>query len=112
MGKTYQPFYLRLKSLMNGDGPLHNKVGQQVLADEVGVSRQCIAQYCNGITLPNVDVLCMMADFFGVSVDYLVGREPRNPETIEAFNREYRETIKMEFQKDISNCINRIGGQV
>ena len=48
-------------------------LSQQKIADNVGVSRQAISQYCDGSTIPNADKLMKIAQFFGVSADYLLG---------------------------------------
>ncbi len=48
--------------------------GQQ-LADKIGVSRDCIVQWENDETRqPALDKLILLADTFGVSLDYLLGR--------------------------------------
>jgi transcriptional regulator with XRE-family HTH domain len=48
-------------------------LSQQSLADKLGVSQQSIYKYENQITEPNIDMLKIIADFFDVSVDYLIG---------------------------------------
>lgn len=40
----------------------------------LGISQQAYATYENGVANPPVDVLNKIAEFFGVSVDYLLGR--------------------------------------
>lgn len=44
------------------------------LKDYLGVSAQAINQYRLGISRPSLENLCKIADFYGVSVDYLLGR--------------------------------------
>lgn len=65
-----QVFYERLKELM-----LEKGLNNSQLAEKTGIPRTTI----NGWTLkqnkPQADVLCVLADFFKVSVDYLLGRE-------------------------------------
>jgi transcriptional regulator with XRE-family HTH domain len=51
---------------------------QRQLAENIGVFRSRIFDYENGHLLPPVSVLCKMADFFSVSVDFLLGRQPPN----------------------------------
>lgn len=48
-------------------------LSQQALADKVGISQQSVYKYENQITEPNIDTLKNIADFFDVSIDYLVG---------------------------------------
>lgn len=70
----HKPFAKRLRELLDGvNSPLERKVNQKELADNIGVTRQVISQYCNGITSPNVDTLRSISEFFHVSSDYLIG---------------------------------------
>ena len=50
-----------------------NRVSQQALAEAVGASQQTINQYENSKTEPDIFMLTKIADFFDVSVDYLIG---------------------------------------
>lgn len=47
---------------------------QQLLADHVGVKRQTVAQWKDGITTPDIESLSKIADYFKVNTDYLLGR--------------------------------------
>ncbi len=49
-------------------------VSQQKIADVVMVSQQSINKYENHNVEPDIETLIKIADFFDVSVDYLVGR--------------------------------------
>lgn len=51
-----------------------NKISSQKLADTIGISRPAISQFENAANAPSVDTLCALADYFDVSIDYLVGR--------------------------------------
>ena len=44
------------------------------VAKAIGVSTVAVGQYYNGDTLPSIDKLIKIADFFEVSTDYLLGR--------------------------------------
>ena len=44
------------------------------MAEILGVSTQTIANYENGHRAPNFDTLLKIADYFNVTVDYLIGR--------------------------------------
>jgi len=50
------------------------KLTQQDLAEIIGVDRVTLARYESGARLPSLEVLIKLADFFEVSVDYLLGR--------------------------------------
>lgn len=57
-----------LRSLRTARG-----LSQQALAKKLGVSQQSIHKYENHITEPDFHMLKSMADFFDVSIDYLIG---------------------------------------
>lgn len=67
MGKE-SIFAQRLTKLMENGG-----VTQQKLAAAIGTTRQAVAQYADGLVLPNIEKLYKMAKFFNVSADYLLG---------------------------------------
>ena len=50
------------------------KLTQKQLAIEIGASERGIQQYELGERKPAFDVLIALADYFNVSLDYLVGR--------------------------------------
>lgn len=50
------------------------KVSQKALGELLGITDRNIRFYENGSHRPDFDGLLMLADYFGVSVDYLVGR--------------------------------------
>ena len=47
---------------------------QQELANILEVSREAVSMWEIGLRQPNLDTLQKLADFFGCSVDYLLGR--------------------------------------
>lgn len=51
------------------------KLTQQALSDKLQITRANLSRYEAGINIPPLDVLCKYADFFGVTLDYLAGRE-------------------------------------
>ena len=59
----------RLRELMQLDN-----VSQKQLAEALGITRQSISQYCDGSSQPALNKLVSIADYFGVSIDYLLGR--------------------------------------
>jgi len=69
------PFPKRLRVLME-----EKNLKQKDLAIEVGVARQSISQYMDGSVQPVASKLSKIADVFGVTTDYLMGRtDARNP---------------------------------
>lgn len=51
------------------------KITQEGLSNKIGVSRSALSQYELGSRQPDYDIIKRMADFFGVSTDYLLGRD-------------------------------------
>ncbi len=60
----------RLKELREEMG-----LSKEQLAKESGISRPSISLYEAGKRVPSIDAAAALADFFKVSVDYLIGRE-------------------------------------
>jgi transcriptional regulator with XRE-family HTH domain len=50
-------------------------ITQEQLAEKMGVSKSTISQWESNTNEPNVDALIKLADLFGVTVDYLIGRD-------------------------------------
>ena len=51
------------------------KVSQRVVAQQLGYGYTAVANYESGRNEPSIDDLIKIADYFGVSMDLLVGRE-------------------------------------
>ncbi len=49
-------------------------VSQQALASAIGISQQSVNKYENHSVEPDITTLISIADYFNVTVDYLVGR--------------------------------------
>lgn len=60
---------IRLKKLR-----FHNNCSQADVATAIGCTMQAISNYESGKRTPGVPELIALADFFEVSIDYLVGR--------------------------------------
>lgn len=52
---------------------LEKGLGQAELAQELGLSKGIISLWENGLREPNMSSLIVIAKFFNVSIDYLVG---------------------------------------
>lgn len=48
------------------------------VAMKTGIDQKTLSNYETGKTLPDADSLIKLADFYGVSIDYLVGRTDIN----------------------------------
>lgn len=53
---------------------------QQQLAEILGIDRSNYANYERGKRIPPIDKIEKIADFFNVSIDYLMGREELTPD--------------------------------
>lgn len=63
-------FAKRLRELIETKGIKHGDLADK---DVLNVSRQAIGQYCNGTALPPADKIVILAQYFNVSADYLLG---------------------------------------
>ena len=52
-------------------------INQVELAKILCVTKQCVSNWEIDNVVPSIDMLCKIADFFGVSTDYLLGRNER-----------------------------------
>lgn len=52
---------------------LEKGLSQQKLADILNISQQSIYKYENNISEPDIAMLITIANYFGTSIDYLVG---------------------------------------
>lgn len=104
-------FHTNLKLLRN-----EKDLSQQELADKLKISKSSINMYERGERQPNFETLELIADFFNVDIDYLLGRTYKttkiiNPHTIAAhfdgdeYTKEELEEIKKfaEFVKTKRN---------
>lgn len=56
---------------------LEKNMNQEQLAEQLHVTRQAVSNWENGKTQPDIETLMQIAEFFGVSVEYLIyGKEP------------------------------------
>ncbi len=59
-----------------------NNLSQEELAEKIGVSRQAISKWESGTSLPEIEKLISLSEYFNVSIDYLV-KEQAEDEQIE-----------------------------
>lgn len=70
MSKVIEEFAKRLNELRK-----ENNLSLRKLASEIGVSDNAIRRWEMKLRIPNIEVLVLLANYFGVSTDYLVGLE-------------------------------------
>jgi len=64
---------MNLKEIRN-----KTKLTQNDLALKLNIARSTYNGYEQGISEPNIETLCKLADYYDVSLDYLVGRQYKN----------------------------------
>ena len=52
------------------------KLTRKAVADGIEIAERSYQRYENAEREPTASVLCKLADFYGVSADYLLGRVP------------------------------------
>lgn len=76
---------------------LKKKLLQKDVADYLGVNRTTYVKYETGASQPDNDTLSRLADFFGVSVDYLLGRTHEKADT--DFEKKFDNIFRIEKKK-------------
>lgn len=50
-------------------------VSQEIVAEACEISRVALTRYENGTRMPRAQIASRLADYYGVTVDYILGRE-------------------------------------
>lgn len=86
-----------------------NNIKPNPLAEKIGVSSGVITKWKNG-SIPNVEALLKISDYFNVSIDYLLGRSKLQDSSDPIDNTEVWSTYtqlstkdKLEVQLEILN---------
>lgn len=56
---------------------LERRLTQAELQKQTGIEQALLSKYENGQRVPTTQALIALADFYGVSIDYLLGRTDR-----------------------------------
>lgn len=70
-------------------------LSQVELANELGVSKQCVSNWENDNILPSVEMLVKIAKFFGVSTDALLGIEDLKTVSVDGLDDVQIDHIKL-----------------
>lgn len=70
-------------------------VTQAQVSEKTGISDKMLSKYETGITVPDIDVLVRLADYYGVSIDYLVTGIEKDSQSF------MEETAKMTFNEAV-----------
>ncbi len=84
--RYYDVFPTTLRGLLEKHPKDGHTTTYKALGEAVGVRQQTISQYACGQTQPTADVVLRIAQFFGVSVDYLLTG-------VSSFNKDYCEEL-------------------
>lgn len=82
-------FHARLKELREKAG-----YSQYSFADEMGIAQSTVGGWESGKREPNFEMTQKIADFFGVTVDYLLGRDEAGAEKSAGLNDELNEYLE------------------
>lgn len=52
-------------------------ITQEMLASEMGVSLSAVSKWENGVSMPDIMMLCALADYFQVTADEMLGRQQK-----------------------------------
>ena len=94
-------FRLRLKELRENMG-----LSQYAFADRFGVAQSTVGSWEAGKREPNFDTMQRIADFFGVSVDYLLGREPALSKNTNSLNARDEKDIQKRLKAALGELEN------
>lgn len=87
-------------------------ITQLDVATAIGVSSQVLSRYERGEREPDYKTLCKLADFFGVTVDELLGRTPQLFDDARVDRPEIMELYELMTPQQQSNLINYARGML
>ena len=76
---------------------------QSELAEAIGIGQRSLSNYETGKTNPDSEVILLLADYFGVSCDYLLGRTKAVGDTRIIGELERVEQMIQKIKKEFSN---------
>lgn len=65
----HEKFRERVKALR-----VESNDSMESLGHKMGVTKQAVSRWESGARMPAIDILCNLAEYFGVTVDYLLGQ--------------------------------------
>lgn len=81
-----------------------SNLSQKEVADKLGITDKAYWSYENNRTEPNIDTLIKLADYFDVSLDFLVGR-PRPYDIPSVATEEQKQAINIILQLNAINTL-------
>lgn len=94
-------FASTLREFMDCNPNTGKRTTQQDLARYLGVRPQTVSLYCTGESLPNCETLLKIAEYYGVSCDFLmIGKRPENIPVREMLGLSENTVQNMKLVKD------------
>ncbi len=92
-----------LKKLRNERG-----ISQQALAQELGITQQSVNKYENHKIEPDITTLIVLANYFGVTVDYLIGRTDGQGNNLGVSKKEEILWKYSQLKEKEKQCVNQV----
>ena len=89
----------------------HGYKSQKELADILFVNQTAVSQWERGITTPSSQLLIKLSELYGVTTDYLLGRDEKESTTPSDENDSARNRLMAAFwggEKDLSDMWNDV----
>lgn len=83
---------------------LAHNMTQVELANKLNITKQAVSNWENDNIQPSIDMLIKLADLFGVTTDYLLGRDMTNYINAQGLSKEMLAHINL-IIKDLQNNI-------
>jgi transcriptional regulator with XRE-family HTH domain len=104
------PLPTRLRKVMKARGETRIK-----LAEATGISRQSVGYYVTGESAPNTEKLALIAEHYGISVDWLLGLSDIPSKRREDLQNAIREYLKAEHELEkkretMLKCVGQCAG--
>ena len=85
---------------------IKNGISQQALAEKLGISQQSVNKYENHKIEPDISTLVAMADYFDVTVDYLIGRTTEDGKRLSKSDADELTEKYMLLKTSEKTCVN------
>jgi len=82
---------------------------QAKAAERMGLTRPTLNGYENNIRKPNIHIIKRIAEYYGVSVDYLLGEEEYAEPELSPQTNILLQTLKGASEEDIAQVIRIVG---
>lgn len=82
---------------------LSRGVSQDVVAEACDISRVALTRYENGQRVPRIEIASRLADYYGVSVDYLLGNDSQPKSEAEPSPDSEAEKIRQRILRELQD---------